>query len=63
MSASGKGSFPGAGFCRQPHFAIIISSDDYKLAATANHKGTKAQRTHKEIRGGPPALRSLRAVS
>jgi len=40
---------------------LLLLADNYGQAATANHKGTKAQRTPKEIRGGPPALRSLRA--
>jgi len=42
--------------------SLLLLADNYNLAATANHKGTKAQRTHKEIRDGPPALRSLRVV-
>jgi hypothetical protein len=41
----------------------LILADNYNKAATANHKGTKAQRTHKEIRSGPPALRSFRATA
>jgi hypothetical protein len=45
---------------RAPRSCGRLLADNYNLVATANHKGTKAQRTHKEIRGGPPALRSLR---
>ena len=42
--------------------SVIILADNYNLTTTANHKGTKAQRTLKKIRDGPPALRSVRAA-
>ena len=41
--------------------SLLLIVDNYNQAAKSNHKGTKAQRTPKEIRGGPPAYRSLRA--
>ena len=40
----------------------LLLADNYNRATTANHKGTKAQRTLKRIRDGPLALRFLRAA-
>jgi len=42
--------------------SLLLIVDNYNQAAKSNHKGTKAQRTPKEIRGSSPAYRSLRAM-
>ena len=61
-TAPGKGNLPGRRFSGNVGWSVIIIDDNYNLTTTANHKGTKAQRTLKKIRDGPPALRSVRAA-
>ena len=60
-TAPGKGNLPGRSFSGNVGWSVIIIDDNYNLTTTANHKVTKAQRTLKKIRDGPPALRSVRA--
>ena len=61
-TAPGMGSFPGRGISRDVGCSAIVLADNYNRATTANHKGTKPQRTLKKIRDGTLALRSLRAA-
>jgi hypothetical protein len=61
VPASGEGVFRAMDFGGSRILLLLFV--DYNQAATAYHKGTKAQRTHEEMRGGPPALRSLRATA